>query len=215
MSAEGEASEAGETGQRARAEAGADAPVTRDAEGPMSGDGVAPVTRDGGAPGRREAEAPTTPDAEAPHAPVTRDVYAPAREHEAPSVAGGRAGIGPASAVSDARGGESGRPEGSSTAGGDLRNAGGELTDARVVEAGEAAAVADAAATGSAADAEKRGRVARMREATRERAARVRDEALVALEETPDDAGLRFVVAAVALFLLSAFLLVLSLTVLR
>jgi hypothetical protein len=43
----------------------------------------------------------------------------------------------------------------------------------------------------------------------------VRDEALVALEETPDDAGLRFVVAAVALFLLAAFLLFLSLTVLR
>ena len=66
-----------------------------------------------------------------------------------------------------------------------------------------------------AADVERRGRVARVREVTRERVGRMRDEALVALEETPDDAGLRFVVVAVALFLLSALLLFLSVAVLR
>jgi hypothetical protein len=248
MSAEGvqpgAESGAGEPGRRGGERAGADAPVTRDAEVQASRDGAARVTRDGEESGRRDAETPKTLDAEAPRAPVTRDVYAPAREHEAPSVGGGRAGVGPASAVSDARGGASGRAEGSTGAGRDLRNvtnAGGELADARAVEAGareteavadtsaaggaatvadasaatESAPAADAAATESAADAERRGRVARARKATRERVGRVRDEALVALEETPDDAGLRFVVAAVALFLVFAFLLVLSLTILR
>jgi hypothetical protein len=43
----------------------------------------------------------------------------------------------------------------------------------------------------------------------------MRDEALVALEETPDDSGLRFVVIAVALFALFLLFLLLSTTVLR
>jgi hypothetical protein len=46
------------------------------------------------------------------------------------------------------------------------------------------------------------------------RVERIRDEALFVLEETPDDAGLRFVVIAVVLFLLFLLLLFLS-TMLR
>jgi hypothetical protein len=60
-----------------------------------------------------------------------------------------------------------------------------------------------------------RGRVARVREGTKARVGRMREEAIVVLEETPDDAGLRFVVAAVALFVLFLVLLFLSTTVLR
>ncbi|MDT5296458.1 MAG: hypothetical protein QOJ76_3338, partial [Acidobacteriota bacterium] len=59
------------------------------------------------------------------------------------------------------------------------------------------------------------GRVARVREGTRVRVERMRDEALVALEETPDDSGLRFVVAAAALFLVFLVILFLSTTILR
>jgi hypothetical protein len=57
--------------------------------------------------------------------------------------------------------------------------------------------------------------VARVREGTRARVEKMRDEALVVLEESLDDSGLRFVVAAAALFLLFLFLLFLSTTVLR
>ncbi len=69
---------------------------------------------------------------------------------------------------------------------------------------------------------ESRGRVARVREGTRTRVEntrarveRVRDDALVALEETPDDSGLRFVLVTVFLFALFLLLLFLSVTVLR
>ncbi|HWS88104.1 MAG TPA: zinc ribbon domain-containing protein [Pyrinomonadaceae bacterium] len=60
-----------------------------------------------------------------------------------------------------------------------------------------------------------RGRVARVREGTRARVGRMREEAIVVLEETPDDSGLRFVLAAAALFVLFLVLLFLSTTVLR
>ena len=60
-----------------------------------------------------------------------------------------------------------------------------------------------------------RGRVARVREETRARVGRMREEAIVVLEETPDDSGLRFVLAAAALFLVFLVLLFLSTTVLR
>ncbi|MBV9923932.1 MAG: hypothetical protein JOZ96_02755 [Acidobacteria bacterium] len=60
-----------------------------------------------------------------------------------------------------------------------------------------------------------RGRVARVREGTKARVGRMREEAIVALEETPDDSGLRFVFAAAALFVLFLVLLFLSTTVLR
>ena len=60
-----------------------------------------------------------------------------------------------------------------------------------------------------------RGRVARVREETRARVGRMREEAIVVLEETPDDSGLRFVLAAAALFVVFLVLLFLSTTVLR
>ena len=60
-----------------------------------------------------------------------------------------------------------------------------------------------------------RGRVARVREGTKARVGRMREEAIVALEETPDDSGLRFVLAAAALFVLFLVLLFLSTTVMR
>jgi hypothetical protein len=60
-----------------------------------------------------------------------------------------------------------------------------------------------------------RGRVARVREGTRARVGRMREEAIVVLEETPDDSGLRFVLAAAALFVVFVVLLFLSTTVFR
>lgn len=81
----------------------------------------------------------------------------------------------------------------------------------------EAAQAADDA--GEAVDAGRagdlRGRVARVREGTRARVGRMREEAIVVLEETPDDSGLRFVLAAAALFVVFLVLLFLSTTVLR
>jgi hypothetical protein len=81
-----------------------------------------------------------------------------------------------------------------------------------------AAADADA----SAAVEDRRGRVARVRETTRARVDQTRarvekmkDDAIVALEETPDDSGLRFVIVAVVVFVLSLLILLLSVTVLR
>jgi hypothetical protein len=72
---------------------------------------------------------------------------------------------------------------------------------------------AEAADEGQAGDL--RGRVARVREGTRARVGRMREEAIVVLEETPDDSGLRFVAAAAALFVLFLVLLFLSTTLLR
>ncbi|HEX8119282.1 MAG TPA: hypothetical protein VF521_18535, partial [Pyrinomonadaceae bacterium] len=60
-----------------------------------------------------------------------------------------------------------------------------------------------------------RDRVARVREGTKARVGRMREEAIVVLEEKPDDSGLRFVLAAAALFVLFLVLLFLSTTVLR
>jgi hypothetical protein len=76
-----------------------------------------------------------------------------------------------------------------------------------------AAADGDAGVEASAGDV--RGRVARVREGTRARVEKMRDEAIVVLEETPDDSGLRFVLAAAALFVIFLLLLFLSTTVLR
>ena len=77
----------------------------------------------------------------------------------------------------------------------------------------EALAVAAAEDAGRAGDL--RGRVARVREGTRARVGRMREEAIVVLEETPDDSGLRFVLAAAALFVVFLVLLFLSTTLLR
>ena len=74
----------------------------------------------------------------------------------------------------------------------------------------EAEAAEDAGRAG-----DLRGRVARVREGTKARVGRMREEAIVVLEETPDDSGLRFVLAAAALFVLFLFLLFLSTTVFR
>ena len=63
--------------------------------------------------------------------------------------------------------------------------------------------------------AELKNRVARVREGTKARVGRMREEAIVVLEETPDDSGLRFVLAAAALFVFVVVLLFLSTTVLR
>ncbi|HEX8336500.1 MAG TPA: hypothetical protein VF621_07205, partial [Pyrinomonadaceae bacterium] len=77
----------------------------------------------------------------------------------------------------------------------------------------EARATGEAGEAGRAGDL--RGRVARVRDGTRARVGRMREEAIVVLEETPDDSGLRFVLAAAALFVLFLVLLFLSTTVLR
>ena len=77
------------------------------------------------------------------------------------------------------------------------------------------AAEADERVDGEALAGDVRGRVARVREGTRARVEKMRDEAIVVLEETPDDSGLRFVLAAAALFVVFLVLLFLSITVLR
>lgn len=73
-----------------------------------------------------------------------------------------------------------------------------------------------------AASEERRSRVARVREGTRARVEntrarveRVKDDARVALEDAPDDSGLRFVAVAVVLFVLFLAFLLLSVTILR
>lgn len=85
------------------------------------------------------------------------------------------------------------------------------------VQLEDAAPLADEAAA-----EEKRGRVARVREGTRARVEntrarveRVKGDALVALEDAPDDSGLRFVAVAAVLFVLFIAFLFLSVTVLR
>ena len=84
---------------------------------------------------------------------------------------------------------------------------------APVVSATESRAEAASEEVGRAGDL--RGRVARVREGTRARGGRMREEAIVVLEETPDDSGLRFVLVAAALFVISLVLLFLSTTILR
>ncbi|MET0650531.1 MAG: zinc ribbon domain-containing protein [Pyrinomonadaceae bacterium] len=81
-------------------------------------------------------------------------------------------------------------------------------------EAGPASEEADEDVDAGRAD-DLRGRVARVREGTRARVGRMREEAIVVLEETPDDSGLRFVLVAAALFVVFIVLLFLSTTVLR
>jgi hypothetical protein len=78
---------------------------------------------------------------------------------------------------------------------------------------GPALETEEAGGAGRAGDL--RGRVARVREGTKARVGRMREEAIVVLEETPDDSGPRFVLAAAALFVLFLVLLFLSTTILR
>jgi hypothetical protein len=77
------------------------------------------------------------------------------------------------------------------------------------------AADADEGVAAWASADEARGRVARVREGTRARVGKMRDEALVVLEEPPDDSGLSFVLTAAALFVVFLVILFLSTTVLR
>jgi hypothetical protein len=77
------------------------------------------------------------------------------------------------------------------------------------------AAAAEGRGAGVVSEAARRRRAgAVVKENIMPRVGRMRDEALVVLEETPDDAGLRFVAVAVVVFLLFLLLLFLS-TVLK
>jgi hypothetical protein len=181
----------------------------------------------------REAESPRA------SAPSTREVYAAASEEE-PSK-GRAADVPKLDAEQPARGLESRAREleskafrGDGARGGAVRDTG-ELPALSEVESGGAARqFASSSASqhsalpqesqplDSAAIEEKRGRVARVREGTRARVEntrarveRVKDDALVALEETTDDSGLRFVAVAVFLFALTLLFLFLSVSVLR
>ncbi len=146
-------------------------------------------------PPRRPAPTPTAPPRTAR---ATRDAEAvfdapPTREFEAFS-----AGAGLASSLKDAR---------RSAAAAEDVGAQEAVQDARP-EAGQELGAEAGAADGS-------GRVARVKEHTRARVGRIREEALVVLEEAPDDSGMRFVVLAVLAFVLFVVVLFLSTTVLR
>src|SRR2546423_888382 len=164
---------------------------------------VAPVTRDAEAPG--EWAKPTrefSAFVELLAADEPRGGGGPragSQEGATPPVAPGARDGGAASATTSADAGDVADA-------GDFANAGDVKGAVGVAGVGDDARVA--------AD-DMRGRVARVREGARERVGRMRDDALVALEETPDDSGLRFVVVAAVLFVLFLFFLFLSTTVLR
>ena len=82
---------------------------------------------------------------------------------------------------------------------------------AAAVEVEPSAPVVSATESRAEAASEEVGRAGDLRG----RVARVREEAIVVLEETPDDSGLRFVLVAAALFVISLVLLFLSTTILR
>ena len=146
------------------------------------------LTGGGGVPRTREFEVARD------ITPTTRDVYVPALEEER---AIKREDIDESDAVGDAPSSEG--------------EAGAYATVASEVEGDT-----------EASEGEARGRVARARETarvrvehTKARAAKMRDEALVVLEETPDDSGLRFVLVALGVFLLFILFLFFSTSVLR
>jgi hypothetical protein len=192
----------------------------------------APAAVDASADAQREPEsqrasAPATPDAR-----VAAEGGLPQRERaaDAARLDAGPQGFGGegfrtdgARVVTPERGARSTAPER------EARSAAPETGEAATPYAPSAATHAQAAtpaalsqAEEDAASEERRGRVARVREGTRARVEntrarveRVKDDALVALEETPDDSGLRFVAVAVVLFVLFIVFLLLSVTVLR
>jgi len=180
------------------------------------------------------AEAPREPESPRASAPATRDVQV-AAERESPTHARASDAV-RREAESKDFGGDGERfavPEH------EIQRAVSELEARRAVpETGEAASPYAQAAVPDALDAspqtfqtedasaasseDRRGRVARVREGTRARVEntrarveRVKGDALVALEEAPDDSGLRFVAVAVVLFVLFLAFLLLSVTVLR
>jgi hypothetical protein len=149
--------------------------------------------------------APKTRDVEAMRdvAPTTRDAYVPAREEEGTIE---REGIDESDAVGAAP-----------SSWGEV---GADATVASAVEDDDGVSAVEGDDEVSAV--EGRGRVARVREnarvrveSTKARAAKMRDEALVVLEETPDDSGLRFVLVAVGVFIIFVLLLFFSTSVLR
>ena len=98
----------------------------------------------------------------------------------------------------------------------------GRAAERESVEARGSAVGAATSSQGASGTGQGTTRAARVREEararvenTKVRAAKMRDEALVALEETPDDSGLRFVVVAVVLFLLFLIFLFFSTSILR
>ncbi|MET0624659.1 MAG: zinc-ribbon domain-containing protein [Pyrinomonadaceae bacterium] len=192
-----------------------------------------PAAATSAAPERREVEPPAAP-APAPEVTQTREWTPPTREFAAfaRSLDGARQGAGEPPADSAAR------PQPEPAAGPQVEPAAGSPAEPSgvppphaavetprvaveapraegtpAVAGAEAEARLDGDAAAGASDA--RGRVARVRDGTRARVERMRDEAIVVLEETPDDSGLRFVVAAAALFVVFVVLLFLSTTVLR
>lgn len=181
---------------------------------------AAAVAQEAPAPEARDVETPhavvTTSEAESPSewTPPTKEYAAFAQSFEG-AAPGAQAGETPAGALpqrteSPVPRAEDAPPraDDSSTfsAPSPLESPRPSVADAAEDEAGvEAAAV----------PGDARGRVARVREGTRARVEKMRDEAIVVLEETPDDSGLRFVLAAAALFVVFLLLLFLSTTVLR
>ena len=187
-----------------------------------------------------EDPTPTTRDAELPRAsaPSPMEVYAAAPESEPSTPTPRAADVSMPSQESHTRGAEShalgAEPHAlareSSMSGDGARVVVPEADAPRAVpDTGDlvspyasAAAQQQSRPEDGAASEERRGRVARVREEartrvenTRARVERVKGDALVALEETPDDSGLRFVGVAVFLFVLFLLFLFLSVTVLR
>jgi hypothetical protein len=170
-----------------------------------------PARRDAAAP-RGEGDAPLSLAASDAHRAVSD--ASPAASEASPAGSDARRAAGDASWAA----GDAPRVESDVLRGGaDVVHEDGDVVrEGGVVQGVDGGAALNDAGDVAEADAdERRGRVARVREGTRVRVGRMRDEALVALEETPDDSGLRFVVAAAALFLGFLLLLFLSTTILR
>ncbi|HEX6184645.1 MAG TPA: zinc ribbon domain-containing protein [Pyrinomonadaceae bacterium] len=188
---------------------GAPAPETREVESPHV---VAPT---------REVELPAA-EAAREWTPPTREFAAFAQSFEGAGAGAAQADAGepPAGAQPQAAG-SPGLLERDAPLEGDAprRAADSSSPDdasrSKVPQAYVVAGPSAAGAGGDAAAGDVRGRVARVREGTRARVEKMRDEAIVVLEETPDDSGLRFVLAAAALFGVFLLLLFLSTTVLR
>ena len=189
-------------------------------------DNAAPVTRDAEAPGewaKPTREFSAFVESLADEAP-RRGEGPRADLHEGATAFAPDAREGGASRATNAAGADD------AVNAGNVLNAGDVANSVNYANAGDYASAGDVARSGDFAGAggvesvgddarvaadDRRGRVARVREGARTRVGRMRDDALVVLEETPDDSGLRFVVVAAVLFVLFLFFLFLSTTVLR
>lgn len=195
------------------AEAGGGAPETREVESPRGPEPPREVEAPRKAEPRREVEAPREAVAPGEWTPPTKEYAAFAQ-----SFAG--AGARPGADETPAAGAQS-PPAASASASSpgprvedlprvDVEPAPTAFARSYVADGETGAGVDEADGAGDA-----RGRVARVRDGTRARVGRMREEAIVVLEETPDDSGMRFVVAAAALFVVFLVLLFLSTTILR